>query len=143
MVPATTLILPLYLMFAGLNLIDTPWSVILPNMVFPLGTFIMYYYLSLTLNFEAIDAARLDRASDTQIFFKIVLPSSYPALAVTFLLSFIQSWNSFFLPLVMLSDPKIYPLTVGLGTSFGGHILLVASVAATIPVLIIFLALQR
>lgn len=143
MVPSTTLILPLFLMFAGLDLINTPWSVILPNMVFPLGTFIMYYYLSLTLNFEAIDAARLDRASDAQIFFKIVMPSAYPALAVTFLLSFIQSWNSYFLPLVMLSDPKIYPLTVGLGNSFGGHILLVASVAATIPVLIIFLTLQR
>lgn len=143
MVPSTTLILPLYLMFAGLDLINTPWSVILPNMVFPLGTFIMYYYLSLTLNFEAIDAARIDRASDTQIFFKIVLPSAGPAIAVTFLLSFIQSWNTFFLPLVMLNDPKIFPLTVGLGTSFGGHILLVASVAATIPVLVIFLLLQR
>lgn len=143
MVPATTLILPLYLMFAGLNLINTPWSAILPNMVFPLGAFIIFYYLKNSLNFEVIDAARLDRASETRIFWKIGIPAARPAIAIVFLFSFLQSWNSFLLPLIMLNDEELFPLTVGLGTRFGGPMLIVATFVAILPVLIIFLSLQK
>ena len=143
MVPANTLILPLYLMFAGLNLIGTPWSVILPATTYPLGAFFTSYYLKNSLNAEVIDAARMDRAGEFRIFWKIGLPAARPAIAIIFLFSFIQSWNAFLLPLVMLSDPKLYPLTVGLGTSYGGPELVIASVVAMIPVLIIFFIIQR
>jgi ABC-type glycerol-3-phosphate transport system permease component len=143
MVPANTLILPLYLMFAGLNLIETPWAVIFPGTVFPLGTFIIYYYLKTTLNYETIDAARLDRASELRIFLKIVLPAAQPAIAIVFLFSFIQNWNSYLLPLIMLSEPELYPLTVGLGTSYGGPTLVIGAFVAMLPVLIVFLFMQR
>ena len=143
MVPANTLILPLYLMFAGLNLIETPWAVIFPGTVFPLGTFIIFYYIKSTLNYETIDAARLDRASELRIFFKIGLPAAQPAIAIVFLFSFIQNWNSYLLPLIMLSKPELYPLTVGLGTSYGGPGLVIGAFVATLPVLIVFLSMQR
>ena len=143
MVPATTLLLPLYLMFAGLNLIETRWAVILPGTVFPLGTFIIFYYLKSTLNYETIDAARIDRASELRIFFKIGVPAAQPAIAVVFLFSFIQNWNSYLLPLIMLSKPDLYPLTVGLGTSYGGPALVIGAFVATLPVLIVFLSMQR
>jgi ABC-type glycerol-3-phosphate transport system permease component/peptidoglycan/LPS O-acetylase OafA/YrhL len=143
MVPANTLILPLYLMFAGLNLIETPWSVILPATTYPLGAFFVYYYLKTTLNEEVLDAARIDRAGEFRIFWKIGLPAARPAIAIIFLFSFIQSWNAFLLPLIMLSDPKLYPLTVGLGTSYGGAELVIASFVAMLPVLVVFLLMQR
>ncbi len=143
MVPANTLILPLYLMFAGLNLIETPWAVIFPGTVFPLGTFIIFYYLKSTLNYEVIDAARLDRASEVRIFFKIGLPAAQPAIAIVFLFSFIQNWNSYLLPLIMLSKPELYPLTVGLGISYGGPDLVIGAFVAMLPVLIVFLSMQR
>ena len=143
MVPANTLILPLYLMFAGLNLINTPWSVILPATIFPLGAFFVHYYLKTTLNQEVLDAARIDRAGEFRIFWKIGLPAAKPAIAIIFLFSFIQSWNAYLLPLVMLSDPKLYPLTVGLGTSYGGPELVIASFVAMLPVITMFLIMQR
>lgn len=143
MVPANTLILPLYLMFAGLNLIETPWSVILPATTYPLGAFFVYYYLKTSLNPEVLDAARIDRAGEFRIFWKIGLPMARPAIAIIFLFSFIQSWNAYLLPLIMLSDPKLYPLTVGLGTSYGGPELVIASFVAMLPVIIVFLIMQR
>lgn len=143
MIPATTLILPLYLMFAGLNLIETPWAVILPGTIFPLGTFIVFFYLKSTLNFEIIDAARLDRASELRIFLKIGLPAAQPAIAIIFLFSFIQNWNSYLLPLIMLSKPELFPITVGLGTSYGGPALVIGAFVAMLPVLIVFLSMQR
>ena len=143
MVPATTLVLPLYLMFAGLNLIETRWAIILPGTVFPLGTFIVFYYLKSTLNYETIDAARLDRAGELRIFFKIALPAAQPAIAIVFLFSFIQNWNSYLLPMIMLSEPKLYPLTVGLGTSYGGPALVIGAFVAMLPVLFVFLSMQR
>lgn len=143
MVPANTLILPLYLMFAGLNLIETPWAVIFPGTVFPLGTFIIFYYLKSTLNYETIDAARLDRASELRIFIKIGIPAAQPAIAIVFLFSFIQNWNSYLLPLIMLSRSELYPLTVGLGTSYGGPALVIGAFVAMLPVLIVFLSMQR
>lgn len=143
MVPATTLILPLFLMFAGLDLINTPWSVILPGTVFPLGTFIVFYYLKSTLNYETIDAARLDRAGELRIFLKIGLPAAQPAVAIVFLFSFIQNWNAYLLPLIMLSEKELYPLTVGLGTSYGGPALVIGAFVAMLPVLFVFLSMQR
>jgi len=143
MVPATTLILPLFLMFAGLDLINTRWSVILPGTVFPLGTFIVFYYLKTTLNYETIDAARLDRASELRIFIKIGLPAAQPAIAIVFLFSFIQNWNAYLLPMIMLSEEELYPLTVGLGTSYGGPALVIGAFVAMLPVLVVFLSMQR
>jgi ABC-type glycerol-3-phosphate transport system permease component/peptidoglycan/LPS O-acetylase OafA/YrhL len=143
MVPANTLILPMYLMFAGLDLIETPWSVILPATTYPLGAFFVSYYLRTTLNQEVIDAARMDRAGELRIFWKLGIPAARPAIAIIFLFSFIQSWNAYLLPLVMLSDPKLYPLTVGLGTSYGGPELVIASFVAMLPVILVFLVMQR
>jgi ABC-type glycerol-3-phosphate transport system permease component len=143
MVPSTTLILPLYLMFAGLDLIETPWGVILPGTAYPLGTFIVFFYLKSTLNYEVIDAARLDRASELRIFLKIGLPAAQPAIAIVFLFSFIQNWNSYLLPMIMLSRPELYPLTVGLATSYGGSALIIGAFVATLPVLFVFLSMQR
>lgn len=143
MVPANALVLPLYFTFAKLNLIDTAWSVILPGTAFPLGTFLSFFYFKTHLNFETLDAARLDRASEFGIFWRIGLPAATPALAVIFLFSFIQNWNAYWLPMVMLSETNLYTLPVGLATSYGGPSLVVASFVAMLPVMFVFLVLQK
>ncbi len=143
MVPANTLVLPLFLYFANLNLVNTPWAVILPSLVNPLGTFLIAYYAKENLPRELISAARLDRASEIRIFLQLAIPILRPALATVFLLNIIVNWNNFFLPMVMLNERKFYPLTVGLGTAYGGPGLVAGSVIAMAPMLVAYLYLQR
>jgi multiple sugar transport system permease protein len=143
MVPANTLVLPLFLYFANLNLVNTPWAVILPSLVNPLGTFLIAYYAKENLPRELISAARLDRASEIRIFLQLAIPILRPALATVFLLNLVLNWNNFFLPLVMLNERKFFPLTVGLGTAYGGPGLVTGSVIAMVPMLVAYLYLQR
>lgn len=143
MIPANTLVLPLFIYFANLNLINTKWAVILPSLVAPLGTFLIAYYAKDNLPKELIQAARLDRASEFRIFWQLALPILRPALATVFLLNLVTNWNNYFLPLLMLNDPKLYPLSVGLGTAFGGPGLVMGAFVAMAPILVAFLFLQR
>lgn len=143
MVPANTLVLPLFIYFANLNLINTKWAVILPALVAPLGTFLIAYYAKDNLPKELIQAARLDRASEMRIFLQLALPILRPALATVFLLNLVTNWNNYFLPLLMFNDPKLFPLSVGLGTAFGGPGLIMGAFVAMAPILVAFLFLQR
>ena len=143
MVPANTLVLPLFIYFANFNLINTPWSVILPSLVNPLGTFIIAYYAKENLPKELIQAARLDRASEIRIFLQLSIPILRPALATVFLLNLVTNWNNFYLPLLMFNDSKLFPLSVGLGTSYGGPGLIMGAFVAMAPILVAFLFLQR
>jgi multiple sugar transport system permease protein len=143
MVPANTLVLPLFIYFANFNLINTPWAVILPSLVNPLGTFLIAYYAKENLPLELISAARLDRASEIRIFIQLALPILRPVLATVFLLNLVLNWNNYFLPLVMLNEREMYPLTVGLGTSYGGPGLVTGSVIAMAPMLVAYIFLQR
>ena len=129
--------------FANFNLINTPWSVILPSLVNPLGTFIIAYYAKENLPKELIQAARLDRASEIRIFLQLSIPILRPALATVFLLNLVTNWNNFYLPLLMFNDSKLFPLSVGLGTSYGGPGLIMGAFVAMAPILVAFLFLQR
>lgn len=143
MVPPNTIVLPLFLFFTKINLVNTPASVILPGLVSPVGAFFMMYYVRTSVPYELIQAARLDRASEFRIFTRIAMPIAKPMLAIVFLIVVIANWNAYFLPLVMLNDMKLYTLQVGLGTSEGGGGLIAGSIISTIPVLIAYLYLQR
>lgn len=143
MVPANTMVLPLFIYFANFGLINTPWAVILPSLVNPLGTFIIAYYAKENLPKELIQAARLDRASEIRIFLQLSIPILRPALATVFLLNLVTNWNNFYLPLLMFNEVKLYPLSVGLGTSYGGPGLVMGAFIAMAPILVAFLFLQR
>lgn len=143
MVPANTVVFPLFLLFSKIGITNTAWAVILPGFAFPLGTFVTMYYLKIHLSNELLEAARLDRASELKIFWKLGLPAARPALAIVFLFTFIQSWNAYLLPLVMLSETHLYTIQLGLGTSYGGPGLVTATFVSMLPVLAVFLFLQR
>ncbi|MFI0480960.1 carbohydrate ABC transporter permease [Actinomadura sp. 9N215] len=114
LVPTTVLALPLYLMFSRIGLANTYWSVLLPSVVSPFGVYLCRIYSEAAVPDELLEAARVDGAGELRIFFTVVLRIMSPALVTVFLFQLIGIWNNFFLPLVMLSDPDLYPIPLGL-----------------------------
>ncbi|MFF7738275.1 ABC transporter permease subunit [Streptomyces sp. NPDC007984] len=152
-VPGTALAVPAFLLFGELGLTNTPWSVLVPLLVTPFGLFLLYSYADEAIPDEIIDAARVDGAGDFRIFFTIALRLLSPALLSIFLLEVVSAWNNYFLPLIMLNDPRWFPLTVGLNqwnaqahTADGEvitHLVITGSLLTIIPLVIVFITLQR
>jgi multiple sugar transport system permease protein len=167
-VPGAALVLPIYLEMNavhhlfGIQLIGSPWSVILPFSFFPFGVYLAYIYYITALPPGLLEAARVDGASELQTFIKIAMPLAKPVLALVFFFSFVSNWNNFFLPYVVLSDPHKLPITVGLwdllastpafnpAVGGGGQSLNIfkpelalATVLAVIPVATVFVLSQR
>lgn len=114
LVPGTATALPLFLLFSQLGLANTYWSVLLPSLVSPFGLFLCRIYSQATVDNSLMEAARLDGASELRIFHTIGLRVLTPALVTVFLFQLVGIWNNYFLPLVMLSDSGLYPITLGL-----------------------------
>jgi len=114
LLPAATLTIPVFLLIKGLGLMDTYVAVILPLLASPFGVYFMRVYVGETMPNELIDSGRIDGASDYQIFGRIAAPILGPGLVTLFLVSFVSSWNNFFLPLLVLSSSKLFPVTLGL-----------------------------
>jgi len=154
MVPTTALAIPTYLMFSRLGLTNTPLAVILPSLVSPFGIYLMRLYAEAAVPSELIEAARLDGASEWHIFRKIAFRLLAPAFVTVLLFTFVATWNNYFLPLVMLSEPRWYPLTVGLAhwnalaTAGGGataafNIVICGALISILPLILAFALLQR
>ena len=143
MVPANTLVVPLFILFARMNLNGSMWSVFLPALPSPLGLFLVKYYIDRHVSDEILNAARLDKAGELKIFSKIVLPIIAPMLGTVFLIAFVTNCNSYFLPQIMLNDPNLYPVTVGLANRYGGQFQLVGIFVAILPSVLAFFYLQR
>jgi alpha-1,4-digalacturonate transport system permease protein len=147
MVPLSVIMVPLYSVIGALGLFDTLWGVILPTVATPTGVFLLRQYM-LTIPDELIDAARMDKASEWQIYWRIVLPLAAPAMAVLAIFSVVWRWNDFLWPLIVLSRKELYTLQVGLN-SFSGelnvqwHYVLAMTVVSMVPVVLIFVFLQK
>jgi putative chitobiose transport system permease protein len=130
-----------------LGLFDTYLAVIIPGAVSVFGIFIMRQaYIVIPKEIE--DAARIDGCEELSLWYRIMLPLTKPALATLAIFSFVTYWNSFMWPLVVLKSEKLYPISVGLtflANTFDSNFRLVAaaSVLSMIPVIIIFLMLQK
>jgi multiple sugar transport system permease protein len=151
LVPQTTLALPLYMVISKLNLANTYWAVLLPSLLSPIGVFLARVFTSDALPSDLLDAARIDGAGELRIFTRIAMPLLAPGMVTIFLFQFVAIWNSFFLPLIVLSDPNLYPVNLGLATwNFdpAAHELLynqivTGSFIAVLPLIAMFLVLQR
>lgn len=147
MVPLSVIIVPLYSVISALGLLDSLWGVILPTVATPTGVFLLRQYM-LTIPDELIDAARMDKASEWQIYWRIILPLTAPALAVLAIFSVMWRWNDFLWPLIVLSKKELYTLQVGLNSYAGElnvqwHFILAMTVVTMIPVVLVFVFLQR
>lgn len=147
MIPMQVLLVPLFQIMASLGWIDTYQAVILPFVANAFGIFLMRQAF---LNFpnELLDAARLDGLREIGVFWRIVVPVARPALAALIIFTFMSQWNAFIWPLLMLSTESNYTIPVALSTMIGlSRVdysgLMMGSLFATIPMLVIFLAFQR
>lgn len=147
MVPLSVILVPLYSVVSALGLFNSLWGVILPTVATPTGVFLLRQYM-LTIPDELIDAARMDKASEWQIYWRIMLPLTAPALAVLAIFSVVWRWNDFLWPLIVLSRKELYTLQVGLNVYAGElnvqwHFILAMTVVTMIPVVLVFVFLQR
>lgn len=151
LVPATALALPLFLLFSKINLTDTFWAVLLPSIVSPFGVYLARLYAAASVPDELLESARLDGAGEFRAFFSISARLMAPALVTIFLFQFVTIWNNYLLPLVMLQNTRLYPVTLGLATwnsqkAIAGNLQLyvvVGALMSIVPLIIAFLALQR
>jgi alpha-1,4-digalacturonate transport system permease protein len=147
MIPLSVILVPLYSIVSAAGLMNTLWGVILPTVATPTGVFLLRQYM-LTIPDELLEAARMDHASEWQIYWRIVLPLTAPALAVLAIFSVVWRWNDFLWPLVVLSRAEVYTLQVGLNAYAGElnvqwHYLLAMTVITMIPVVLVFIFLQK
>lgn len=159
-VPSSALVLPLFLEINALQLYGTAWSVILPMSFYPFGVYLAYIYFSTTLPPNLLAAGRVDGCSEIQLFTRIALPLATPLIALLAFFNFVDNWNNYFLPFVMLSDDTTYNLPVGLsaliaGTpaihpAYGGSYVPIyqgevalAGIITILPILVVFLFSQR
>lgn len=147
MIPAHIIIIPLYLFAVKAHFYDSYWALILPWLVNPIGIFLVKQYIEgIPASME--EAARIDGAGELRILFTIVMPLCKPALAVLAIQVFFTNWNSFLFPYILTQSERVRTLPVGLAM-FQGHQaidwqhLMAGSTIAVLPVLILFVFLQR
>jgi len=146
-VPAQVTLIPTFLILKNLGWLNSYQGMIVPAMVNATFIFMMRQFF---LNFpkELEEAAALDGLTPLQIFWYVVLPLAKPALAAQAILVFMGSWNNFLLPVVILFDPEMYTLPLGLNTFKGQYIsywnyIMAASMVFTLPVLAIYAFFNR
>jgi multiple sugar transport system permease protein len=145
--PVQVAMLPLFLLLKNMGLINTYWGVIIPGLASIFGIFLVRQY-ALAIPDEMLDAARVDGASEFRIFWSIVVPGIMPILATLSIWTFLATWNDFMWPLIVLSDSSHYTLPVALANLSGEHVqdtelMMAGSVLTVIPVMLVFLFLQR
>ncbi|MFC4564317.1 carbohydrate ABC transporter permease [Nocardiopsis mangrovi] len=153
-VPLTALAVPTFLLFSQVGLVNTPFAVIIPALVSPFGLYLMRIFAADAVPDSLLEAARIDGAGELRIFWTVALRLMAPGMVTVLLFALVATWNNYFLPLIVLNDPRWYPLTVGLnqwnsqiGSSSGGqavyNIVITGSLVAIVPLVIAFFFLQR
>ncbi|WP_394621222.1 carbohydrate ABC transporter permease [Lentzea sp. JNUCC 0626] len=151
MVPQTVLALPLYLMASGAGLVNTFWAVFIPALFNPFGVYLGRVFSQGYVPGEVLEAARIDGAGDLATYFKVALRMLGPGMVTLFLFQLTTIWNNFFLPMVMLSDQKLYPVSLGLyqwnssATVSPEYypVVIMGSLFAVLPLILAFMLLQR
>ncbi|MCX5164553.1 carbohydrate ABC transporter permease [Streptomyces sp. NPDC127061] len=151
MVPQTVLALPLYLMASGTGLVNTFWSVFVPVLFNPFGVYLGRIFSRGYVPDEVLEAARLDGAGELAAYFRVALRMLGPGLVTVFLFQLTAIWNNFFLPMVMLSDQHLYPVSLGLYTWNSAAVVspeyypvvIMGSLLAVLPLILAFALLQR
>lgn len=148
MVPSIVTMVPLFVLSSNLGLVNTLAGLILPFLAQAFGVFLMRQFITSIPN-DLLEAARIDGASELRIYAQIVLPLCRPALATLGILTFLASWNNFLWPLISATTEDSYTLPVALALYAIGEnrtdydILLAGSVVVVVPVLVVFILLQR
>jgi len=146
-IPGQVTMLPVFLMLKSLGLINTYWAIVIPGMASIFGIFLIRQF-ALAIPDSLIDAAKIDGASEIQIYFKLIFPLCKPILVTLGIFTFMGTWNDFLWPLIVMTDSNMYTMPVALANLMGEHVqdtelMMAGSVLTIIPVLMVFLALQK
>jgi multiple sugar transport system permease protein len=144
--PASSLVLPIFLELNAFNLIGSSLSVILPFAFFPFGVFLSYIYYVTAVPPTLLEAAQVDGCGDWRAFLHIGLPLARPLVALVFFFSFVADWTNYFLPYVVLPDSKQFTVQTGLtdllsGASKGEQAL--AALIGVVPIALVYAFSQR
>ncbi|MCG7344213.1 carbohydrate ABC transporter permease [Sporosarcina sp. ACRSL] len=147
MIPGQVTLVPLFIMVGNLGLMDTHWALILPDLSMVFGVFLMRQFMY-SIPDELLEAARMDGASEWRTFWTVVLPLAKPGLAALGIFTFMNVWNSFLWPIIVLNTAKLYTLPVGLKTLQDANLasfklLMSGAAVAAIPMIIVFILFQR
>lgn len=146
-IPAQVTMLPIFLLLKQIGLLNSYFGIILPGMASIFGIFLISQYLK-SVPDSFIEAARIDGASDLQIYWRVILPLARPILVTLALFTFMGSWNDFMWPLIVMSKESMFTLPVALSNLSGEYIqdtelMMAGSVVTVLPVVAIFLLLQK
>ncbi len=147
MVPGQILIVPLFTLMQSLNMVDTYWGIILPQLASPIAVFIFKQFFD-GIPHELEEAAVMDGANPWRVYWQIWMPLARPAIAAVAIFAFVISWNNFLWPFIVISSNNLMTLPVGLATvqtSFGVRYaqIMATALLGGVPVLIVFLFFQR
>ena len=148
MVPLTVTVIPQFILMRVAGLTDTPWAMIVPGLFgSAFGTYLMRQFFR-TLPDELEEAAILDGCSPWQIYWRILLPHAKPAVMVLAVLTWVNVWNDFLWPLLMIQRSSIATLTLGLVRMQGEYtarwpVLMAASILILLPLLLVYAVAQR
>ena len=145
--PKQVIVIPLAQLMTFLNLKDTLWAVILPTVGWPFGVFLMKQF-SETIPTEILEAARVDGAGEIRTFATIVFPMIKPGVGALAIFTFVNTWNDYFLQLVMLNSEEVWTLPLGIAklqgemsSDFG--LIMAGAALASIPIIVVFIAFQK
>ncbi|MGQ9643584.1 MAG: carbohydrate ABC transporter permease [Ignavibacterium sp.] len=146
-IPSQVTMLPLFLMLKWMGFINTYMAIIIPGLANIFGIFLIRQYC-ISIPDSIIEAARIDGANDFLIYRKIILPLLTPVLATLAIFTFLGTWNDFLWPLIVMTDDTMYTLPVALSNLMLEHtkdpeLMMAGSVITILPVIIVFLALQK
>jgi multiple sugar transport system permease protein len=148
MVPTEMLVIPWYIMSVDYHWTDSYWGIMFPGLMSAFGVFLMRQFMQTVPN-ELLDAGRIDGLGEFGLYWRIALPLVRPALAALCILTFLGNWNAFLWPLIVVQDPLMRTLPVGLSQfSYGEagsrwELIMTGASIATLPVLIVFAVFQR
>lgn len=148
MIPSQLIFLPIFLLFSKWGMINTYWALILPFASSAFGIFMLRQTFKQVPE-ELIEAARLDKSSELKIIFKIMLPIAKPTVFTLGLLTFIETWNNYFWPLVMTTNDTVRTLPLGIASlrmvesGINYHLVMAGNVILILPILIAYFFTQR
>ncbi|SDT22586.1 carbohydrate ABC transporter membrane protein 2, CUT1 family [Pseudarthrobacter equi] len=151
LIPNTATVLPMYLLASLVGMTNTIWAILIPVLCNPFGVYLARVYATSYVPVETLEAARMDGAGPIRSFFSLGLPMMMPGYITIALFQFVGVWNNFMLPLVMLQDQQLLPVSVGISIWQGYAVpqpefvplVITGSLLSIIPLLLAFIMLQR
>ena len=150
MLPQQVTLIPMYVLFSKIGWVDTFKPLVVPSFFGGAFNIFLLRQFFLTVPYELEDAARIDGCNSLQVYYRIMLPLSVPALAIVAIFEFVNHWNDFFGPLIYLNSEKKYTLALALRYFQGSegvlpqmHLLMAASFLSMLPILLLFTLAQK